>query len=699
MRPELPTPRCRRPGFTLIELLVVIAIIAVLIALLLPAVQAAREAAPRAQCTNNLKQIGLAMHNYHSANNCFPPGGTNASTLAGQVAQGWGCWSAQSMMLPFMEQTTIYNAINFSLVSETAGNGDDLCQTTATTRSISAFLCPSNQVMVYSQYSDGALTIFPGNTYFASVGSGMNQYGNSPYAELPVGSAAPNGLFQVFGPSIGIQSVIDGTSNTIAMGEWITGSTSSTLVLPMDVVVNGPTLPAGASAGSPLLLMPAGGYGFNAWLQQCAQQIPATNAQGNPYNELGQDWCVGLFFHTLGNILVGPNPPYPNCAADMYGLGDTDDDYGYFGLSSRHPGGCNVLMADGSARFLKNSVSQLTLWGLGSRSQGEVISSDSCLQSARTGRTTAAPGGGSAPPATPRARPVPAMGFVTRRKILAGADLPGRARGLRPDRPASAAIAPPGAPPGPRRPLKVIVTGGHPGDPEYGCGGTVARYTDLGHDVALLYLNRGRMATQPGRRRQTRRRLAEAARPPRCSRRARCTPATPTARRSSTPTITRHSARSWRPSGPTRKSSPTGRSTATPITLPSRCSSMTPGCGSRKAFALFYYEVSNGEDCGPVLAHPLRRRHRDRAAKAQGLLRPRESDARQVLRVAGAGHADARDRERPWPGRSLHPARPEPRLRAPAGAAVVGPTGHASRPDPRGRAPGPSRLQASESAQ
>jgi prepilin-type N-terminal cleavage/methylation domain-containing protein/prepilin-type processing-associated H-X9-DG protein len=368
-------------GFTLIELLVVIAIIAELIALLLPAVQAAREAARRAQCTNNLKQLGLAMHNYHSAVNCFPPGGTNASSLAGQVQKGWGCWSAQSMMLPYIEQTTTYNAINFNIVSETAGAADDLTQTTATTRSISAFLCPSNQVLPYSQYSGGpgplANYIFPGNTYFASVGSGMNQYGNSQYAEMTVGSAAPNGMFQVFGPAIGIQSVTDGTSNTIAMGEWLTGSNGPVLKLPQDVVVMGTTLPAGASAGSPLLLMPAGGGGFNAWLQQCVQQIPATNAMGNPYNELGQDWCVGLFFHTLGNTLVGPNPPYPNCAADIFGLGDTDDDIGYFGLSSHHPGGCNVLMADGSVRFLKNSISQLTLWSLGSRAQGEVISSDS----------------------------------------------------------------------------------------------------------------------------------------------------------------------------------------------------------------------------------------------------------------------------------------------------------------------------------
>ena len=376
MRDHRTTLRRRPAGFTLIELLVVIAIIAVLIALLLPAVQAAREAARRAQCTNNMKQLGLAMHNYHSATNCFPPGGTNASTLTGQVAAGWGCWSAQSMMLPYIEQTTVYNAINFNIVSEDLGNGDDQTQTTATTRSISGFLCPSNQTQQYSQYSTPSY-FFPGNTYFASVGSGMNQYGNSQYAELtPVGAAAPNGMFQVFGPAIGIQSVTDGTSNTIAMGEWLTGSNGPTLTLPQDVVVNGPTLPPGATFGSPLLVMPAGGASFNTWLQQCAQQIPATNAMGNPYNELGQDWCVGLFFHTLGNILVGPNPPYPNCGADMYGLGDTDDDYGYFGLSSRHPGGCNVLMADGSVRFLKNSISQLTLWSLGSRNQGEVISSD-----------------------------------------------------------------------------------------------------------------------------------------------------------------------------------------------------------------------------------------------------------------------------------------------------------------------------------
>ena len=99
---------------------------------------------------------------------------------------------------------------------------------------------------------------------------------------MPVGSAAPNGMFQVFGPAIGIQSVTDGTSNTIAMGEWITGSNMGTMTLPQDVVVMGTTLPAGASAGSPLLLMPAGGYGFNHWLQQCVPADPGDERHGQP---------------------------------------------------------------------------------------------------------------------------------------------------------------------------------------------------------------------------------------------------------------------------------------------------------------------------------------------------------------------------------------------------------------------------------
>jgi len=368
-------------GFTLIELLVVIAIIAVLIALLLPAVQAAREAARRAQCTNNLKQIGLAMHNYHSTINTFPMGGANSRFLTGAVGFGWGDWSAQSMMLSYLEEGTIYNALNFSITSIDVGDGEGLVQSTATGTRINAFLCPSDSKYTGMQSSQGIAYLSPGTNYFASVGSSLNQDGPSMFQNLNIGSAPPNGVFQYDGPSYGIQDITDGSSNTIAFSEWLVGNNIAIYSPQRTIVRVGATYPPGASDGtgngSALLLMPAGGAGLDIWLSQtCAAQGPASVTSGNYLGFRGDVWCEGLFGHTLGNILIGPNPPYPSCDINLNG-GDTDGSFGFFGMSSNHPGGANVLMADGSVHFLKNSVSQLTVWALGSRSQGEVISSDS----------------------------------------------------------------------------------------------------------------------------------------------------------------------------------------------------------------------------------------------------------------------------------------------------------------------------------
>src|SRR5208283_682146 len=133
----------RRRGFTLIELLVVIAIIAVLISLLLPAVQSAREAARRAQCVNNMKQIGLAMHNYHSSTNTFPMEIDVWGPVDGLAAM-WGSWSPQSFLLPYMEQSPIYNSINFLLPNQRDIADGWPANTTATNSVISSFLCPSS---------------------------------------------------------------------------------------------------------------------------------------------------------------------------------------------------------------------------------------------------------------------------------------------------------------------------------------------------------------------------------------------------------------------------------------------------------------------------------------------------------------------------------------------------------------------------
>ena len=364
-----------RLGFTLIELLVVIAIIGVLIALLLPAVQAAREAARRAQCTNNLKQIGLALHNYHSSTDSFPLGGADVYAAGTFRRGGWGCWSAHALLLNYMEQSTLYNAMNFSLPNlGNPGEGFE-ANTTGITSVVGVFLCPSSPAFPGGSNFFGKL--YPGNNYFASVGSSLNQYSGAfpPTGFAMNTGAAPNGLFQVGGAAYSSRDVTDGLSNTIAFGEWRTGDNNDQkLSVPQDMIVVA-GLPSGENpndATSSLLSMPAGGFQFNQWLTGCA----STAMTGTQRSWIGQFWCEGLLARTLGNTLVAPNPNFPNCVNVVFG-GDTDGTLGNLGMSSYHSGGANALMADGSVRFLKSSTNQVTMWSLGSRSQGEVISQDS----------------------------------------------------------------------------------------------------------------------------------------------------------------------------------------------------------------------------------------------------------------------------------------------------------------------------------
>jgi len=346
----------------LIELLVVIAIIAVLIALLLPAVQAAREAARRSQCVNNLKQMALAMANYESANLCYP-GAYPATRIGGAVGGTWGCWSPHALMLPYLEQTAIYSAINFQLLNQ--GDATNYIgfqmNTTAINTKIASFACPSAPNFP-GVLTNPPNTPAPTNNYFASVGPSVQWQGTA--------TNKPPGMFWYSGSPIASRDVTDGTSNTIAFGEWRTGDNNGAILsVPQDVIEIG-TSNVGANTDDPSNNMPFGAALLPAYLANCA-----TLAKTAPNRSwIGQQWCTGMFGRTLGNTLLAPNPPYPNCNKTT-GNGDFDNN-GVFGMSSYHSGGGNIAMGDGSVKFLKSSTALQTVWALGSRNQGEVISAD-----------------------------------------------------------------------------------------------------------------------------------------------------------------------------------------------------------------------------------------------------------------------------------------------------------------------------------
>jgi len=365
-----PTRRARRPvgrAFTLIELLVVIAIIAVLIALLLPAVQAAREAARRSQCTNNLKQLGLAAQNYHSTHGVFP-GGYGSRTTTDLTLRGtWGSWSAQALMLGFLEQTPLYNACNFSVITKDNGSGAPANWTILNTR-IESFLCPSSPLPVGANDAFPTSAGFPaglsrrsGNNYFGCVGPTLNWSGTGF-----------TGIYGTDGPPIGIRDVIDGTSNTIAFGEWKTGDFDSNKLSPQDVVN---PVPWTGTTGSGMS-MPNGSAALPGWLNNCAGAYRTSTGNGNTnMSYLGAEWLTSMFGYALGNTLQAPNPQFPNCRTCTWN-GDWDC-AGMYGLSSYHSGGANVALADGSVRFLKSTTNVATVWALGTRNQGEVVSADS----------------------------------------------------------------------------------------------------------------------------------------------------------------------------------------------------------------------------------------------------------------------------------------------------------------------------------
>jgi prepilin-type N-terminal cleavage/methylation domain-containing protein/prepilin-type processing-associated H-X9-DG protein len=377
MTRSFPSRRAQR-GFTLIELLVVIAIIAVLIALLLPAVQAAREAARRTQCVNNLKQIGLAFANYESANSIFPLG---AMTAVDSIQNsGWGpqtqnngvSWVA--LTLPYLEQNNIYSSINFQVHIL-----DGLAQpdfATAWYTKISVLQCPSDgdqngfradgnsgggglgQYAVTSaplnpngggrmvpvsnylvsfgdNYCIGALTMgatFPTETPYTLWPNppGLARIGwpgyQGTYADInanlpPTGTPGSlRGMFDVAtNQSVTIASITDGTSNTIAAGESLPAQRADNNVWQFSANANGTTVPI--NYPTPLNCDTAGGFGTSNWASRCS--------------------------------------------------------YANTGFKCKHPGGANFLFADGSVHFLKQTLNPATFVSLITYNRGEVISADS----------------------------------------------------------------------------------------------------------------------------------------------------------------------------------------------------------------------------------------------------------------------------------------------------------------------------------
>ena len=299
-----------RRGFTLIELLVVIAIIAVLIALLLPAVQAAREAARRAQCVNNLKQLGLAAQNYHDVNGAFPPGAMSQSDpVKPYIATNFSCFVR---MLPFSEQSALYNAVNFSM---TQRNVDNI---TVAAIQLSILACPSDpnppQPIANVANSNFGFDSYPTNPvfncYFSSYAGCQGTFHNNSYAGAPyysVRQSQTNGVIFPDG-SINIAGITDGTSNTMIFGEHV-------------------------------------------------KTLLAIYSQSYSVSDFA--WYTGNYYDTMFTTLYPPNVG----TSSTPGLTPAGIKYYYpTSAASRHPGGVNMAFCDGSVRFIKNTISS---WSFG----------------------------------------------------------------------------------------------------------------------------------------------------------------------------------------------------------------------------------------------------------------------------------------------------------------------------------------------
>jgi prepilin-type N-terminal cleavage/methylation domain-containing protein/prepilin-type processing-associated H-X9-DG protein len=353
-----------RLGFTLIELLVVIAIIAVLIALLLPAVQAAREAARRSQCVNNLKQLGLALQNYHDQVGTLPWGNGHVD-----ATYGWCNFSGLALILPQLEQSVMYNATNYwcqcpgnpQPAAPAGGTGVNMTTNGAT---LNAFLCPSDQ----NRLPTSGTPVAPGHSnYCLSAGTNPDSF----YAKN--GATSFDGLYPYVDitKTINFSAITDGLSNTASVSERVLGAATSYANSSTTQVYDGLS-----PSSTPLSIATPAVANETSTPLVVYQTCLATTLKPSSFpTGVFSNWAFGSFW--LGGGETG-GPQYnhgmpPNSKSCGYGTTTTG---AMITASSRHSGIVNVGMADGSVRAVKNTININVWWALGTRAGGEVISAD-----------------------------------------------------------------------------------------------------------------------------------------------------------------------------------------------------------------------------------------------------------------------------------------------------------------------------------